>query len=642
MTVIRVLVLASTLLSFAPARAQTRGRAPGADGQGSASAFLRGYLAFRDRQRASGAPDRARVALGFVKGISTAFTGTGGSFGLDLRSGAWTADLTGLAAGERYVVALLDRGEGATPDRRLELTTLTATGATASAQGTLSSSQAAGFVMDRVIVAPAASPDAVLSSGGLSVFQKLFFRRQSLVDTVAPSRSFTEPAAPLPLSSLVPPVLAAGAVPVDNLVRQGARLFNTETFGGNGRTCATCHPASNNFTIDSAFIATLPQSDPLFVAENVPALAQLERPQLMRQFGLILENLDGLDDPTNKFVMRSVPHTLGMTVSLAQDAALAGAPAQMTGWSGDGAPGAGALRDFATGAVTQHFPRSLSRVPGVDFVLPSEHQLDAMEAFQLSLGRDADLDLTRLTFQDPGVEAGKNLFVNGTGNPAAGGRCAGCHGNSGALAGNGQNRNFNTNVEDLVNPARAVQPFPIDGGFGLQANPDGSFGNRTFNTSPVVEAADTAPFFHSNAVATLEGVVEFYGGPVFNGPRAPSAQFSFDATQVTQLANFMRGINTLQNVDVARRELAEILAFTGNPQPEVQARLQTALLETGDALRVLGQTGIFPAAATQITTAQQRIVQAQGTNNPNQRRTIIQQAIAALDAARPLVATVTP
>jgi hypothetical protein len=37
------------------------------------------------------------------------------------------------------------------------------------------------------------------------------------------------------------------------------------------------------------------------------ALAQLEKPQLMRQFGLILENLDGLEDPTNKFVMRSVP-----------------------------------------------------------------------------------------------------------------------------------------------------------------------------------------------------------------------------------------------------------------------------------------------------------------------------------------------
>ena len=38
-------------------------------------------------------------------------------------------------------------------------------------------------------------------------------------------------------------------------------------------------------------------SDPLFIAEQVPALAQLEKPALMRNFGLILENVDGLADP---------------------------------------------------------------------------------------------------------------------------------------------------------------------------------------------------------------------------------------------------------------------------------------------------------------------------------------------------------
>ena len=106
---------------------------------------------------------------------------------------------------------------------------------------------------------------------------------------------------------------------LDKLISQGAKLFFEETFKGNGRTCGTCHPANNNFTIDPAFIATLPANDPLFVAEFNPALALLERPALMRQFGLILENLDGLDDPTNKFVMRGVPHTLGLQVSLERD-----------------------------------------------------------------------------------------------------------------------------------------------------------------------------------------------------------------------------------------------------------------------------------------------------------------------------------
>ena len=76
----------------------------------------------------------------------------------------------------------------------------------------------------------------------------------------------------------------------------------------------------------------------------------------------------------------------------------------MTGWSGDGAPATGSLRDFAIGAVTQHFTKRLDRVPGTDFKLPKEHQLDAMEAFQLSLGRDKDFDLTKITFKPTTID----------------------------------------------------------------------------------------------------------------------------------------------------------------------------------------------------------------------------------------------
>ena len=75
---------------------------------------------------------------------------------------------------------------------------------------------------------------------------------------------------------------SGGSVKLDKLISQGATLFFEETFSGNGRTCGTCHPANNNFTIDPAFIATRPANDPLFVAEFNPALAQLERPALMR------------------------------------------------------------------------------------------------------------------------------------------------------------------------------------------------------------------------------------------------------------------------------------------------------------------------------------------------------------------------
>lgn len=61
-----------------------------------------------------------------------------------------------------------------------------------------------------------------------------------------------------------------------------------------------------------------------------------------------------------------------------------------TGWSGDGAPESGSLRSFAVGAVIQHFTNTLNRVPGVDFRLPTDEELDALEAFQFSLGRQSD------------------------------------------------------------------------------------------------------------------------------------------------------------------------------------------------------------------------------------------------------------
>jgi mono/diheme cytochrome c family protein len=101
------------------------------------------------------------------------------------------------------------------------------------------------------------------------------------------------------------------------LIAKGRKIFLTETFEGNGRTCATCHRAEDNFGITPAFIATLPPDDPLFVAETNPDLAEnFENPRLMRAFALILENQDGFDDLANNFNMRGVPHTLALSTSV--------------------------------------------------------------------------------------------------------------------------------------------------------------------------------------------------------------------------------------------------------------------------------------------------------------------------------------
>jgi len=189
-----------------------------------------------------------------------------------------------------------------------------------------------------------------------------------------------------------------------------------------------------------------------------------------------------------------------------------------------------------------------------------------------------------------------------------------------------------------VHPARTVQDFPHDGGFGQTANGDGTFGNRTFNLARVVEAADTAPFFHNNLVNTLEDVIEFYEGPEFNTPRDPAARFDFDDTQDEQLANFMRGINTLQNIDVATRELQELLANRNDPTPEQNRRLQTALDDTQDAIDVLNEGRIYSTAVDRLIEARNFIAQAQASGSGSQRRTLAQQAITKLGEARNIVA----
>ena len=144
-------------------------------------------------------------------------------------------------------------------------------------------------------------------------------------------------------------------LPGDPVVEAGRKLFFEETFGGNGRTCGTCHRAELNFTIDADFIRRLPASDPLFVGERPPLLG-LENPVLMRTRGLILENLDGFDQPG---VLRSVPHTLGLGLSVGPAAGLPETLKGATGWSGDGAPDDGTLERFAVGEVVQHFTKSL-------------------------------------------------------------------------------------------------------------------------------------------------------------------------------------------------------------------------------------------------------------------------------------------
>ena len=396
------------------------------------------------------------------------------------------------------------------------------------------------------------------------------------------------------------PACAPPSTPPGDLISRGKEIFFDQTFNGNGRTCGTCHPASNNFTIDPAFIATLPPTDPLFAAEfNSELKKNFENPKLMRRFGLILENLDGFDDLENKFVMRGVPHVLAQRISVASS------QGPRTGWSGDGAPGDGSLRSFATGAVIQHFTKTLNRVPGVDFRLPTEAELDALEAFMLSLGRQQDLTLP-LPLKGTVAKRGQEIFLdNGLG------KCNLCHVNAGATAnfgaGNIGNANFNTGVENLPDqPADlAGERNPPDDGFGRP-------GDGTFNTPTLVEAADTGPFFHNNAVETIEGAVAFYNGDAFN--RSPSGLalaktdprgvgIRLDATQVVAVAAFLRVLNALENIRQSIELLESSPAKGFADRAAARELLERAVSESQDSIKVLDGAGLHPEAVAHLQRA---------------------------------------
>jgi len=409
------------------------------------------------------------------------------------------------------------------------------------------------------------------------------------------------------------PVLATGILPQSypdaELVNEGRRIFFNETFAGNGRTCGTCHPATNNFTIDPEYIATLPADDPLFIAERAqpnPLSRDFESPQLMREAGLIRENTNGFDALESNFTLRSVPHLNAMRTSLlaptnGNDGTTI-PPDQRTGWSGDGAPvdpdgplaSRGTLRDFTLGAIVQHLTQTLAREPGSDFRLPADHELDALEAYMLSLGRQQEFDDFRsIRMKDPRADRGRLNYM-GIGVPGAL-NCNACHFNGGANtdpefdfpaavtppAFEISNRSFAPRVEELVDQHGDIidaDGNPFDDGFG--------HGTSLFNVPTVIEAADSGPFFHANQIDTVEGLVAFYSSQrhLRNGEVLPPI-VALNGAQVANIGAFMRVLNADENVRsaIALIEQAELIY----KRRDRKTNLRIAVSEINDALEVL-------------------------------------------------------
>ena len=621
-------------------------------GLGDARSVQESYARWSAGFEREGGSRSLTLALGWSKALSVEHTLAQGTARVDLADGRVTVEAQGLPA-DALDVWLVDNlpapADSVRPeshDRHVYVGRMSTEGATARLAARLGPQAFRDFDVDLVVVA---QNDRTPASGGLLVGSPTLFQRMHRREERARLglRSLAEavpqaPAAPGAWAHLLRTVqmpVARADHDEGALVAAGRALFFTQTFAGNGRTCGTCHPTSNNLTIDPLFIAGLPAADPLFVAERLPALAAgFENPQLMRQVGLILENLDGFDKPG---VMRGVPHIFAMTPTLNPSITDQSTvpPAQRTGWSGDGAPGGGTLRDFSTGAVTQHFTKRLNRQPGVDFRLPTDAELDAMEAFMLSVGRVDDLDLSTLRFRSQVVELGRRIFGNDGADTVAQGKCFRCHDNAGAtLAGTTENGNFNTGVESLPSlPSRLLDPArtPFDGGFGRGANAAlGGFGDGKFNTPPLVEAADTGPFFHNNAVDTIEAAVAFYSTDAF--AQSPSGQFlgpiRLAATETFAVAGLLRALNALENIRQAQEENTR--SFSANNIHRARIHLGQSIEETQDALDVLRAAGLQPTAVLRLREALVLLRQAFDEPNKNRRDPLVQQATAKKAAAR--------
>jgi hypothetical protein len=434
------------------------------------------------------------------------------------------------------------------------------------------------LVVTRAGQSPTASRVAV---GSRTIFEKRFFRERA-GKTLDP----------------VSGAVANNVETTDQLVARGAQLFFNETFGGNGRTCGTCHRAEASLTINAAFIATLPQSDPLFVPENNPALAQLEDPVLLRSRALIRENVDGFDDPTHKFVMRSTNHTLSL--GLTNDITTGGfggffpfsPPDQKLGWGGDGAPGRGTLNEFAFGAIVQHFTKDLARRPGTDFRIPTQEEMDALEAFQLFTGRQKFANINNLVFRETRAEDGRNLFFGQA-------QCTACHTDFNQSAFQGS---FNTGVAGLT------PDLPFDNGFL-----DGSTGG-VFNTPPLIEAADTAPLFHNNGAADIEAAVEFYTGPIFRASPEGFFNIQLDPNQIGEVGAFLRVLNAGLNVQEVRKRVQFIRNNRSDGNTDL---LRIAIADTQDAINDLQPKGLNAAAVNELADVKQTLIIAQANPDAN-------------------------
>ena len=236
--------------------------------------------------------------------------------------------------------------------------------------------------------------------------------------------------------------------------------------------------------------------------------------------GLILENIDGF--PPISPVFRKSPHLLNLNQR--------GNPFGLSG-------SIVTLQSFVTAAVTQHFPRTLTRnsfgsTP--DFRLPTPDELAAMEAFMRAQEFPAGTDPNKFNLNRFVVTAAQQRGFNAFFGAA---KCSLCH--AGTVF--STSAQLNTGVVNQVINSAAVDNLPCD--------PGTACGSRAFSVRQLFNIANLGPFFHDNSAATLQDVLAFYNSSFFaNSPGStgfsgPINTVAIGPTATDDIIAFLEGIS---------------------------------------------------------------------------------------------------
>jgi cytochrome c peroxidase len=361
-------------------------------------------------------------------------------------------------------------------------------------------------------------------------------------------------------------------------VLEGDVLFHLDDFGGNGRTCSTCHTDSNNGTLSPAQVRALYAIDPtapIFRTIDSDNGANNSYSRLLNHATIrihidTLPNEVPADDPsaTNVVFNRGIPTTEN-TPALDPDL-----------MSDLRAP---TLQAQALGAINSHFQPTL---------VPTTDQLNDISAFEKTLfssfalaeyaANPAKYPLTFPSGTTPSEKRGETFFVGSAPN----GLCGTCHGaplgnsDPGAFGTLGVNADFifagELPTDNQPNPLRnwvldmtadigtpcdpSICPTlagPGGGGvcvtapiagcevayrdLGYALTTGSTFDVGIFKVPILRNIRNTAPYFHDNSADTLEEVVQHYVNlfqtpffvqepilPAAGGFKAPTTQQDVD------------------------------------------------------------------------------------------------------------------